>query len=179
MKASYPLFNEDFLKVTKPLKDEVDDLRERYTHALSKKYGRVILIKHKVEFEKEYQKIIKKMEQYKVDLHHQVNEQIQRTKQELMDYFTPVITEKPPEHLLQWANEPREQEVKDYIEWLLGREIPTPEQILKRIEFYYTFKDLTEEVLQDDHFYRELERTFKEESMYWPHQKQNQVEFFL
>ena len=29
MKASYRLFNEDFLKIAKPLKDEVDDLRER------------------------------------------------------------------------------------------------------------------------------------------------------
>lgn len=179
MKASYPLFNEDFLKIAKPLKDEVDDLRERYTRALSKKYGRVILIKNKVEFEKEYETIIKKMEQYKINLNHQVNEQIQRTKQELIDYFTPVLMENPPEYLLQWANNPEEKEVKEYIGWLLGREIPTSEQILKRIDFYYIFKDITEEVLQDPDFYHELERTFKDDYMYWPHQKQNQVEFFL
>lgn len=179
MKASYPLFNEDFLKIAKPLKDEVDDLRERYTRALSKKYGRVILIKNKVEFEKEYETIIKKMEKYKIGLNHQVNEQIQRTKQELINYFTPVLMENPPEYLLQWANIPEEKEVKEYIEWLLGREIPTSEQILKRINFYYIFKDITEEVLQDNDFYRELERAFKDDYIYWPHQKQNQVEFFL
>lgn len=179
MKASYRLFDEDFLKITKPLKDRVDDLRERYTRALSKNYGRVILMKNKVEFEQEYEAIMKKIEQYKIDLHDQVNEQIQRTKQELIDYFTPVIMENPPEHLLQWAKQPEEQEVKNYIDWLLGREIPTPEQVLKRIEFYYVFKDITEEILQDDHFYREVEKAFKDESMYWPHQKQNQVEFSL
>ncbi|MCQ6274953.1 hypothetical protein JMM81_08250 [Bacillus sp. V3B] len=179
MKASYRLFDEDFLKITKPLKGEVDDLRERYTRALSKNYGRVILMKNKVEFEKEYQVIMKKMEQYKIDLNHQVHEQIQRTKQELMDYFTPVIMENPPEHLLQWARKPKEQEVKNYIDWLLGREIPTSEQVLKRIEFYYVFKDITEEILKDTHFYRELEKAFKDEYMYWPHQKQNQVEFSL
>lgn len=160
--------------------DEVDELRERYTHALSKKYGRVILVQHKAEFEKGYRTILQKVEQYKRDLHQQINEQIQRTKQELIDYFTPVVMENPPEYLLLGTKKPiEEQEIKSYIDWLLGRELPTSEQILKRIEFYYVYKDLTEEILQEDDFYRELEKTFKDQYINWPHQGQNQVEFSL
>lgn len=180
LKATYPLFHEDFSKYTKPIKERVDEYRAKYTRALSKKYGRVILIKDKTEFEKEFQVINDKIEHYKKEVSQILNIQIERTKQELIEYFTPIIMANPPEQLLHIENELlEEQEVQAYIEWHLGREFPTAEQILKRVEFYHVYKDVTLQILQDEQFYRDIEKAYKKEQMNWPHQKQKQEKFYL
>lgn len=175
LKATYPLFHEDFSKYTKPLKEQVDECRSRYTRALSKKYGRVMLVKEKAEFEKEIQAIRDNIEQYKNEVRHILNIQIEKTKLELIEYFTPIMLENPPEHLLHIDNKLlEEQEVRAYIEWLLGKEFPTAEQILKRVEFYHVYKDVTLQILQDEQFYRDIEKAFKRVQIHWPHQKQKQ-----
>ncbi|WP_338453121.1 hypothetical protein R4Z09_15355 [Niallia oryzisoli] len=180
LKATYPLFHEDFSIYTKPVKELVDDYRTKYTRTLSKKYGRVILVKDKAEFEKEFQIISDKIEQYKKEVSHILTIQIEKTKQELIEYFTPVIIDDPPEHLLHMENESlEEQEIRSYIEWLLGREFPTAEQILRRVEFYQVYKDVTIQILQDEQFYRDIEKAFKKEQLNWPHQNQKQEEFYL
>ncbi|KAA9023841.1 hypothetical protein [Niallia endozanthoxylica] len=180
LKATYPLFHEDFSKYTKPVKEEVDKCRSKFTRVLSKKYGRVMLVKEKAEFEKVVQAIRDKIEQYKEEVSHILNLQIEKTKQELIEYFTPILMEQPPDQLLQLNNERIEEEdVKTYIEWLLGKEFPTAEQILKRVEFYHVFKDVTLQNLQDEQFYQDIEKAFKRDQMYWPHQKQIQAELYL
>ncbi|WP_394232199.1 hypothetical protein [Niallia oryzisoli] len=175
LKATYPLFHEDFSNYSKPVKEKVDACRSWYTRVLSKKYGRVMFVKDKAAFEKEVQTIQCLIEQYKKKVSDILNIQMEETKQELIQYFTPILIEDPPDHLLHLDKESLdEQEVRDYIEWLLGKEFPTAEQILNRVEFYYVYKDVTYQILQDDQFYRDIEKAFKRDPIHWPHQKQKQ-----
>ncbi|WML49154.1 hypothetical protein RCG23_03415 [Neobacillus sp. PS3-34] len=180
MKATYQLFNKDFSEFTKPLKDQVEELRTKYTQGLSKKYGRVLLVKQQEEFEKDIQSITSKIEQYKQDLGKQIDQQIQRTKNELINYFAPVLMQNPPEQLRQENNIPLEDsEVKRYIAWLLEKEFPGSEQIIKRVEFHSVYKGVTEEILKDEQFLHELKKAFKDEYIKWPDEIQKQEEFYF
>ncbi|WP_071394943.1 hypothetical protein [Bacillus tuaregi] len=180
LKATYPLFHENFSKFTKPMKEQVAACRLRYTRALSKKFGRVMLVKDKASFEREFHTISIRIEQFKREIIDILNTQIEKTKQELIDYFTPIMLENPPNHLLHIHHKSIEEtEVRAFVEWLLDKEIPTAEQILNRVEFYHVYKDVTLQILQDEQFYRDIRKAFKKDHIHWPHLNQKQEELLF
>jgi hypothetical protein len=172
IKASYQLFNKDFSIHTKPMTEKVEKFRTKYTRTIPK-YGNVILVAEKEKFIQDLQTLQKEIESYTSYLQNEVEKQIQNTKQELINNFTPILQMTPPQELLSNTTEP---EVRGYIHLLLSDEIPHAEEVLRRIELHCTFKDITEETLKNTQFYRQLEKAFKDQNILWPHQRQLQEE---
>lgn len=176
VKASYQLFDKSFSVHTKPMAEKVERLRGKYTHTIPK-YGNVILMREKERFLQEFGHIKEEIEVYTVHLQKEVAKQIENTKRELINNFTPILMMNPPGELLNNAAAPLEEEaVRGYIDLLLSDEIPHAEEVLKRIELHSTFKDITEETLKDEQFYRQLEKAFKGQNVLWPHQQLHQEE---
>ncbi|MBM7572945.1 hypothetical protein [Aquibacillus albus] len=170
MKATYKLFSEDISKYTKVMKEKVDNFKEKYTYSLSKKYGRIILVEKKNDFENAYNNLIKELEKHKEKLVKYIDDQIDITKKVLIDYFIPVLKNNPPNHLKDDRGESLEiSEIRNYINWLLDREFPNSEHLLSRVHIEYTYKDITEEMIKDEHFLKELDKALKDEPISFPH----------
>jgi hypothetical protein len=178
MRATYKLFNEEISEHTKGMKEKIDRLRENYTYSLSRKYGRIILVEKKKDFEIEYNSLVKELEKHKEKLVNYIDNQIDKTKKILIDYFTPVLQNNPPNHLKDdRGNLLDVNEIRNYIDWLLDREFPNSHHILSRIHLDYTYKDITEETIKDERFLLELDKALKDEPIKSPHRDYHQEMF--
>ncbi|MDG4657536.1 hypothetical protein P6P90_07670 [Ectobacillus antri] len=175
MKASYQLFDKHFSLYTKPMSDRVEQLRSTYTRTVVG-YGNVILTEEKEHFLKALSRLKVDMETYTAQLRQEVAKQIQKTKQELVENFTPLLLINPPAELPEHLTE---EQVRAYIDLLLCEEIPHVDEILKRIELHHNFKDMTEETLQDEEFYRQLEKAYRDREIVWPRHDLQQAEWQL
>lgn len=178
MKATYKLFDEDISKHTKDMKEKINSLREKYSYSLSRKYGRIILVEKKKDFENAYNSLIKELENHKEMLVKYIDNQIDITKKILIDYFMPVLKTNPPNNLKDdHGNLLDVNEFKDYIDGLLDREFPNSQHILSRVHLDYTYKDITEETIKDEQFLKELDKAMKDEPIRFPHRDYQQEMF--
>ncbi|MDQ0231781.1 hypothetical protein [Metabacillus malikii] len=178
MRATYKLFNEEISEHTKGMKEKIDRLREKYTYSLSRKYGRIILVEKKKDFEIEYNSLVKELEKHKEKLVNYIDSQIDITQKILIDYFTPVLQKNPPNHLKDdRGNLLDVNEIRNYIDWLLDREFPNSQHLLNRIHLDYTYKDITEETIKDERFLNELDKALKDEPIRFSHRDYQQEMF--
>ncbi|KOO46294.1 hypothetical protein [Priestia koreensis] len=173
VRTSYPLFDDTFSLLTKPMKKHVDKLRADYTRSVPH-YGRVILVEDKKRFEEEYQKVKELIETYSKELEDKVKEHILKTKTELMNHFVPIVKNKPPQELQSLLS--LDDQVVHYVEWMLSKSLPTSTEIIERLELCRVYKDISRETILDSAFHHHIEKVYKDRKSHWPHHGYKQEE---
>jgi hypothetical protein len=87
---------------------------------------------------------------------------LQKTKKDLVDVLLPAIIENPPDELRAGitTKKPTKSVAKLYLDNELSRVIPKVDGFLDEMKLYYDFKDVTYEMLNDQEFQNKIREQY-------------------
>jgi hypothetical protein len=161
LSASYKLIDSTSKISSKTISSDVDSLRRKFLKPVGK-LGRVILRAQKENFQKELTTLRNKIENYKKELEVNLKKELEKSKKSLITALIDRVKANPPDELkfgIETKNVTKAQ-AHDYLDKLLDKYMPKPEQLLGAIELKCHFKAVTYEMLSDEEFQKQLKFQF-------------------
>ena len=153
LRTTFELIDKDGSLSSKPLENELNEIRKDFTRSMGKAHGRVILKNVKAEFEKELDKFRKKLEKYAQTIESELQEQINKSKEEVIQYYLPDVKDNPPNKLKgEIPGELTDDLAKQWISQQLDPIFPNATGLIKTMKLDVNYKDVTYETLNRDDF---------------------------
>lgn len=161
LSASYKLIGAGSKASSKPLTERVEQLRKTFLKPMGK-LGRVILRAQKDNYEAELKKTEIFIESYKRTLEKDLAKEIDKSKKQLVRALADRVKANPPDEL-RFGIEGKRVTKKDaerYLNNLLERYMPTPDQLIADIKLHSQYKAVTYEMLSNPEFQKQLKEQF-------------------
>ncbi len=161
LSTSFNLIDKDSKLSSKQLDDEVKALRDEFTRPL-KKSDRVILKNQRTAFDKEVMRINDLIDEHKENVRIQLDAELQGSLMQLVDYYLPIVMDRPPQILLRQipGDKPSEEEATRWLVFELSKCIPKADSLIKDMNLEFDFKDITWETLEDPSLMEKLKDLF-------------------
>jgi hypothetical protein len=154
LKTTFDLIERESALSSKPIEDELNEIRKNFTPSLGKDHGRVLLKAQKPLFEKRLSELRTKLEKFQSDVRSKLQEKLDSSRDEIVTYYVPRVVENPPDafagQLL--TAKPTEDDARRWLSLQLDRVFPKAEQLIQKMELEQTYKDVTFETLNKPDF---------------------------
>lgn len=154
LRTTFDLIQKGGALSSKPLDDDLNDIRNNLTRSLGKNHGRVVLKGAKVHLEKRLDDFRKKLDSHQKNVEEGLQKHLDDSRDQIIDYYIPRVIETPPDALLgQLLNGVASEE--DARQWLsveLKRVFPQAQSLVKKMNLEVRYKDVTFETLNRDDF---------------------------
>jgi hypothetical protein len=139
---------------SKALEDELNSIRENFTGALGKPWGRVLLRSKRPTFDKQIEEFRDRLTKHKKSLEESLAKHLSDSREQLVDYFLPLVQRNPPDVLLGQitTSRPNEHQIRMWLHGELGRVFPQPSDLLTEMTLDVQFRDVTHETLVEKGF---------------------------
>lgn len=144
------------------LDEKVKRLRDLYAKSLGREWGRVLLKSKKALFDDQVAMIRNDISEHQKKIKEQLSKELIDSKQKLIEYYTPLLQERPPEKLTAQITEskPSDQQIRDWLNAELDECVPSPEDLISDMKLECVFKDVTIETLRQKGFLEALKKAF-------------------
>ena len=159
LKSTFDLISKDSKLSSKHLEDKLKEIRKDFTPSLGKHHGRVILKSAKPTFQERLQELRNQLEEHQKSVKADLQQSLENSKQELLDYYLPLIRKHPPDSLIARTIDP-ESEAKNWIEDELNKIFPTADALIKKMTLEEHYKDITFESLNQADFMESIRKAF-------------------
>jgi hypothetical protein len=161
LSASYKLIDSTSKVSSKTISSKVDLLRRTFLKPMGK-LGRVMLRAQKENFQAKFKELEKEIEVYKSQLEKSLEGELKNSRKALISALIERVKSNPPDELRYGIETKKvtKTEANDYLERLLEKHMPKPEQLLGAIELKCHFKAVTYEMLSDEEFQKQLKFQF-------------------
>jgi hypothetical protein len=147
---------------SKPIEDELNEIRKNFTPSLGEDHGRVVLKAQKPLLEKRLNELRGKVEKFKAEIKENLEKQLDTSRDEVVKYYLPHVMENPPDafsgQLL--TDKPTEDDAQKWLHRQLDAVFPTTEELIKNMELDETYKDVTFETLNRKDFLPLIRKAF-------------------
>ncbi len=146
---------------SKPLVEQVERLRKTFLKPMGK-MGRVILRAQKENYKKGLAETKDLIDRYKHSLIQELTKEIHKSKKNLILALADRVKANPPD-ALRYGIEGKRVTKKDaerYLDDLLERYMPTPNQLVDDIKLHSHYKAVTYEMLDNPKFQKQLKVQF-------------------
>lgn len=154
LKTTFDLIERESALSSKPIEDELNEMRKNFTPSLGKDHGRVLLKAQKPLFEKRLAELRAKLEKFQSDVRTKLQEKLDSSRNEIVKYYVPRVVANPPDafagQLL--TEKPTEDDARRWLGVQLERVFPKAEQLIQKMELEQTYKDVTFETLNKPDF---------------------------
>jgi hypothetical protein len=154
LKTTFDLIERESALSSKPIEDELNEIRKNFTPSLGKDHGRVLLKAQKSLFEKRLAELRAKLEKFQSDVRTKLQEKLDSSRDEIVKYYVPRVVANPPDafagQLL--TEKPTEDDARRWLGLQLDRVFPKAEQLIEKMELELTYKDVTFETLNKPDF---------------------------
>jgi hypothetical protein len=154
LKTTFDLIERESALSSKPIEDELNDIRKNFTPSLGKDHGRVLLKAQKPLFEKRLAELGTKLASFQAEVKEKLQEHLDSSREEIIKYYLPRVIEQPPDafagQLL--TEKPTDEDGRKWLGLQLDGVFPKAEDLLKRMELEHTYKDVTFETLNRPDF---------------------------
>jgi hypothetical protein len=154
LKTTFDLIERESALSSKPIEDELNEIRKNFTPSLGKDHGRVLLKAQKPLFEKRLAELRAKLEKFQSDVRMKLQEKLDSSRAEIVEYYMPRVIATPPDafagQLL--TDNPTEDDARRWLGLQLDRVFPKAEQLIEKMELEQTYKDVTSETLNKPDF---------------------------
>jgi hypothetical protein len=154
LKTTFDLIERESALSSKPIEDELNEIRKNFTPSLGKDHGRVLLKAQKPLFEKRLAELRTKLEKFQSDVRTKLQEKLDSSRDEIVKYYVPRVIANPPDafagQLL--TEKPTEDDARRWLGLQLDRIFPKAEQLIQKMELELTYKDVTFETLNKPDF---------------------------
>lgn len=162
LKTTFDLIERDSRLSSRLLEKELNQLRKDFTPSLGKNHGRVLLKSAKPHFEDRIKQLQSKLECHQERVQKELQERLDDSKRQIVNYYTPRVSESPPDSLLGSTlhSPPTEDDVKEWLEFELDRVFPDAEDLLEQMQLGVYYRDVTIETLRNEDFLTQVKSAF-------------------
>lgn len=164
LRASYRLIDSQELAGLSEIREDVKNLRN-LSKPLNEQLGRVLLSVHKKAFMKRIEAIEEKIARFRVKGLDALDKEIDKSLAGLAAAFADRVALNPPDDLLFGQSD--RISAKDAKAWLVAnmkKYAPSANSLMQNIKLYYTFKDVTYEMLKNPDFQQKIAEVYPRES---------------
>lgn len=162
LKTTFDLIERESALSSKPIEDELNEIRKNFTPSLGKDHGRALLKAQKPLFEKRLSELRAKLEKFQSEVRSKLQEKLDSSRDEIVKYYMPRVVENPPDafagQLL--TAKPTEDDACRWLGIQLDRVFPKAEQLIQKMELEKTYKDVTFETLSKPDFLSLIKAAF-------------------
>lgn len=155
LRTTFDLIERDSEISSKLLERDIHQLRSDLTRSLGKRFGRVMLKSVRDRLDRRIESLREKLAQYQADVEAKIEEKLTKSRLQIIEHYLPTIEANPPDALLGQSLRSTidENAIRVWIEALLDKVFPAPEDIVSKMSLDVQFKDVTFETLDDSEFF--------------------------
>ena len=137
-------------------------IRNDFTRSPGKPWGRVILKTARAVFDERIQSLRERLAQHKKQVHSELREHLEKSKEAVVDYYLPLFEKEPPDALLGQLlySKPTQEDVRFWLREELDRAFPETEELISEMRLDVQFRDVTYETLCENGFFRALKKAY-------------------
>ncbi len=162
LQTTIDLIERDSTLSSKPIEDELNEIKKTFTPSLSKEHGRAMLKAQKPRFEKRLAELRAKIKTFQDELKENLQQQIDASREKVASYYLPRVIDSPPDAYLAQllTDRPTEDSARRWLNHELGSVFPTAEMLIRKMELEMTYKDVTFETLNKENFLPQILAAF-------------------
>ena len=162
LKTTFDLIEREGALSSKPLEDELNEIRKNFTPSLGKEHGRILLKAQKPLFEKRLDELRVKLELFQAEVMKTLQQHLDQSMLEVMEYYVPRVMSDPPDafsgQLL--TSKPTDGDARRWLYYELSAAFPKAEELVQKMDLGQTYKDVTFETLNQEDFLPLIKRAF-------------------
>lgn len=162
LRTTFDLIEKGSKLSSKPLEDALNEIRKNFTPSLGKDHGRVVLKAAKPVFLERLGEFRQKLAEYQKTVKAELQGHLDKSREEVIDYFLPQVIESPPDALRGQLlrQKPSEDDARRWLGSELDRVFPTTDALIQEMKLEERFKDVTFETLNRDDFLASVKTAF-------------------
>lgn len=147
---------------SKQMDGELKHIRDSLTRSLGEPWGRVMLKSARGTFDDRIKVLRERLEQHKKQVQAELESYLERSKNEVVDYYLPLFEKEPPEALVGQLlySTPTQEDIRLWLRQQLDREFPKTAELISDMRLDVQFRDVTYETLCEDGFFDALREAF-------------------
>ena len=162
LKTTFDLIERESELSSKPLEDELNEIKKNFTPSLGKDHGRVLLKAQKTLLEKRLAEFQNKLKKFQEGVQANLQKHLDGSREEIVEYYLPRVLESPPDafsgQLL--TDKPTQDDARKWLRRQLNDVFPTAEELIRKMELHKTYKDVTFETLNREDFLPLIQEAF-------------------
>jgi len=107
LRTTFELIERSSSVSSKPLEKELNDIRDNFTRALGKPWGRVVLRAQRALFDERIAAFKKRLAEHKESVEKSLAKHLEDSRKQLVEYYLPLVRESPPDVLLGQITTPK------------------------------------------------------------------------
>lgn len=162
LRTTFDLIEKGSKLSSKPLEDALNEIRKNFTPSLGKDHGRVVLKAAKPVLMKRLVEFREKLAEYQKTVKAELQGHLDKSREEVINYFLPQVIESPPDALRGQLLRPTPSD-EDARRWLgneLDRVFPKTDDLIQEMKLEDRFKDVTFETLNREDFLASVKVAF-------------------
>jgi hypothetical protein len=164
-KTSFDLLAKDNALSSKKLEKDLKEIRDKFTSSLGKDRGRVLLVRNKERFLKKIEELDKKLTDHGKAVQQNLQKSIDDSKEAIVNIYVPILKANHLEDMvIELGESPNDNTIRTWVTEQLNGVFPCAEELIKKMELRYDFKDLTYETLNKKEFITNVKKAFKYEN---------------
>ncbi|WP_218698250.1 hypothetical protein [Acinetobacter harbinensis] len=161
LKTTFDLLDKNGSASSQALEKELREIRENFTPSLGKNHGRVILKKSLSTFEKRIAELREKIEEYQKTLAGNLERELEKSKEMIVNYYLPVVQKNIPDHLYgTYGDNPTDENIEKWLSRELNKAFPTAESLVQKIQLDVNYKDVTFDTLNREDFLESIQKAY-------------------
>jgi hypothetical protein len=162
LNTTFNLIEKESELSSKPINDELTEIRNNLTRSLGKEHGRILLKAQKPLLQKRLAALRDKLEKFQIIVKEKLQAQLEVSKNEIAEYYVPHVLASPPDsfsgQLL--TAKPTSDDARKWLRCELDAVFPKAEQLIKKMELHEIYKDVTFETLNRKDFLSLIQDAF-------------------
>jgi len=162
LRTTFELIEKNSKLSSKSLENLLNEIRKNFTRSLGKVHGRVVLKSVKSHLNKRIEEFREKLDAYKKNVKEKLQEHLDSSRQQIVDYYFPIVVETPPDALIGQllSGKPSDEDAKQWLNFELEGCFPEAESLIKEMKLEVRFKDVTFETLNQEDFLSSIKKAF-------------------
>ena len=162
--TTFDLLENDSKLSSKTLNDELNNIRNVFTHSLGDDSGRVALKSAMPLLSQRLSEFRVKLVCHQAKVKAELQPYLDKSRQQIIDYFVPRVMKTPPDALLAQLLSGEDVSEEDAVQWLdeeLDVVFPDAESLVKEMKLEERYKDITFNTLNNKYFLESVKTKFK------------------
>ena len=161
LRTTFELIERGSKLSSKPLEDALNLIRKNLTRSLGGS-ERVVLKAAKPVLVERLIALRKKLEEHKKTVEEQLQEHLDASRKQIVDYYIPRVLDNPPDAMLGQllSGKPLKEDAQLWLEAELDQVFPSAESLILEMKLEERYKDVTFETLSRDDFLGAVKAAF-------------------
>jgi hypothetical protein len=162
LRTTFDLIEKGSKLSSKPLEDELNEIRKNFTRSFGKEHGRIVLKAVKPHLKAKLESLRKHVAAHQRTIAKELQNKLDKSQKQIIDYYLPRVIQNPPDALLgqSLTGKPSREDARSWLQRELEPVFPKPETLIQKIMLEERYKDVTFETLNAPDFLSAVKTAF-------------------